>query len=47
MIELPFLKELILITQVNQKSAILVTIDIFQIKGSSFNQMSAMGIMMY
>ena len=38
MIELTFLKVLMLIKQVNQKN---VTIGIFQIKGLSFNSMSA------
>ena len=42
MIELTFLKELMLIKQAIQKSAIFVTIRIFYIKALSFNQMSAM-----
>ena len=41
------LSELILKTQVNQKSMIYVTIGIFYIKGLSFNWMSAIGVMMY
>ena len=36
MIELKFLKELMLIRQVHQKSVIFVTIGIFQIKGFKF-----------
>ena len=47
MIELTFLKELILIKQVHQKGVIFVTIGIFEIKGLSFNQMSSMYVMMY
>ena len=47
MIELMFLKELMLIRQVHQKNLIFVTIGIFQIKGLSFNRMSVMDIMMY
>ena len=39
MTELTFLKELILIRQANQKSVIIVTIDIFKIKGLNFNHM--------
>ena len=42
-----FLKELMLIKQVNQKSVISFTIGIFYINGSSFNQSSARGVMMY
>ena len=42
MIELTFLKELMLIKQAIQKSSIFVTIGIFYIKALSFNQMSAM-----
>ena len=41
MIELTFLKELMLVQQANQKSVIFATIGIFQIKALSFNQMSA------
>ena len=47
MIEQIFLKELRLTKQVHQKSAIFVTIGIFQIKGFSFNDMYAMAVMMY
>ena len=47
MIELTFLKELMLIKQVYQMSAIFVTISIFKIQGLSFNWMSAMIVMMY
>ena len=47
MIELTFLKELMLIKQVHQKSVILVTIDISWIKVLSFNQMSAIYVMIY
>ena len=45
--DLTFLKEWVLIRQVNQKSVIIVTIGIFKIKGLRFNQMSALGVMMY
>ena len=46
MIELTFLKELMLIRQVNQKSAIFVIIGIFFKKNAlNFNQMSAMDAM--
>ena len=41
MIELTFLKELVFLGQANQKSAIFVTIGIFQIKALIINQMSA------
>ena len=47
MIELTFLKELMLRGQANQKSVISATIGIFYIKGLSLNHMSAMGIMIY
>ena len=47
MIELMFLKELMLIKQANQKSGIFVTIGIFQVKALNFNQMSAMAVMIY
>ena len=47
LIELTFLKELMLIRQANQKSAIFVTIAIFQIEVLRFNQMSAMVAMIY
>ena len=40
-------KELILIKQVNQKSAIFVTIGIFQMKGLSFDHIYAMDAMIY
>ena len=46
MIELTFLKELILIKRVHQKSVIFFTIDIL-LKVLRFNRMSAMGGMMY
>ena len=42
-----FLKELMLIRQVNQKSVIFVTISILYIKALRFNQMSAMDAMIY
>ena len=47
MTELMFLNELMLLRQEYQKSVIFVTIGIFQIKGLSFNQMFAIGAMMY
>ena len=47
MTELTFLKVLMLIRQVHQKSVLFATIGIFQVKGLSFNQMSAMCVMMY
>ena len=47
MTELTFLKKLMLIRQGNQKSVIFVTIGNFYIKGLGFNQISAMGVMMY
>ena len=46
-IELKFLKKLMLTKQANQKSAIFVTIGVFYIKTLSFNQMSAMDAMIY
>ena len=46
-IELTFLKELMLIKQANQKSAIFVTIAVFQIKTLNFNKMSAIDAMIY
>ena len=46
MIELTFLKELVLIRQMSKKSAIFA-IDIFLIKGLIFSQMSEMGVMAY
>ena len=42
MIELTILKELVLITQANQNSAIFAIIGIFEADGLNFNQMSAM-----
>ena len=45
--ELSFLKELMLIGEVNQKSTIFVTIGIFQIKALNFNQMSLIDVMIY
>ena len=45
MTELMLLKKLTLITKVNQKSAIFVTIGIFQLKGLSFNRMCVMDVM--
>ena len=47
MIESTFLKELMLIKQADQKSAIFVTIGNFYIKDLSFNQMSAMDAIIY
>ena len=47
MIELTFLKELLLIKQTNQNSVIFVTVDIFSIKVLNFNQMSAIDAMIY
>ena len=47
MTELTFLKELMLIRQANQKSKVLVTIGIVQIKIFSFNQMSAIDAIIY
>ena len=47
MIELTFLKELILIKQANQKSAIFVTIGSSYIKVLSFSQMSVIDTMIY
>ena len=44
-IELMFLKELMLIRQANQKIAIFVTIGIFQIKGFGFKHMYAIDAM--
>ena len=46
-IELTFLKEAILTKQVHQKSVIFVTIGIFEIIVLSFNQMSAVNVMIY
>ena len=47
MIEFTFLKELMLIRQVHQKSVIFVTFSTFYTKGLTFNLMSAMGFTMY
>ena len=47
MIELTFLKELLLIKQTNQNSVIFATVDIFSIKVLNFNQMSAIDAMIY
>ena len=46
-IELAFLKKIMLIKQVNQISAIFVTIGIFSIKALNFNQMTAIVVMIY
>ena len=43
--ELTFLNELMLIKQANQKSVMFFTIGIFKIKALSFNQMSAVDVM--
>ena len=47
MIQLTFLKELMLIREMNQTSVIFVTIGTFKINRLSFNRMSAMGVIMY
>ena len=47
MIQLTFLKVLMLIGQVNQKSVLFATIGIFKIKDLSFNQMPPMCVMKY
>ena len=47
MVELMFLKELLLTKQRNQKSAIFFIIVIFQIKSLRINQMSEMDAMIY
>ena len=47
MIELMFLKELMLAKHGNQKRAIFVAIGIFYINALSFNQISAMDAMIY
>ena len=44
MIELTFLKELVLIRQANHKSEIFVTIGIFYIKDLSFNHIYAIDV---
>ena len=45
MIELMLLKELMLIKKMRQKSVIFTTIDIFQVIVLSFNQMTAVDVM--
>ena len=47
MIEMLFLKELMLIRQPNQRIAIFASIDIFLIKGLSFNHIYAIDASMY
>ena len=47
MIKLAFLKELMLIRQANQKSAIFVTIGISLKKGLNFKQIRAIDAMIY
>ena len=47
MIELTFLKELILIRKADQKSVIFATADIFKIKALSFRQFSAIDTKIY
>ena len=47
LIELTFLKELILIKQLHQKSVIFITIGISITKVLSFNQMSATDVLIY
>ena len=47
MIELMLLKELMLIKKMRQKSVIFITIDIFQVIDLSFNQMTAVDVMIY
>ena len=47
LIELMSLKELMLLKQVHQKSAIFVTTVLFSIKGLSFNYMAVKNVMMY
>ena len=47
MIELTFLKELMLKRKANEKIAVFVTIDISEIKVLSFNQMWAIDVMIY
>ena len=46
-IELTFLKELMLIKQVNQNNANFFAINIFQKKDLTFNQMTAIDAMIY
>ena len=45
--ELTFLKELMLIKRVDQKSVMFATTRIFKAKGLSFNHMYAIGAMIY
>ena len=47
LIELTFLKELMLIKQVHQKSVLFATICISQISVLSFNQMSAKDVILF
>ena len=47
MIKLMFLNKLVLIKKAHQKSVIFATNGIFKIKGSSFNRMFAMDVMIY
>ena len=47
MIELTFLKELMLIKQVLQNRVMFVTIGIFKILVLSFNQVSVIDVMIY
>ena len=47
MIELTFLKELMLIKQVHQNRVMFVTIGIFKILVLSFNQVSVIDVMIY
>ena len=47
MIEMTFLKELIFIKQDHQKSVICVALGIFYINNLSFDQMTAMDVMMH
>ena len=47
MVELTFLKEMILIKQVNQDCKIFVTIGIFNIDASRFNQIFPMNVKIY
>ena len=46
-IELTFLKELMLIKQVSQKSVIIATIGIFEIKRLSFSQITGINAMIF
>ena len=47
MIELTFLKKLMLIKQAIEKSVMLVTISVFQIKVLSFKSLFAVVVMIY